>query len=397
MLTNIECLSFVRNPRTVAAVFLMALLPVMAPGPAEGAEFGSGADTVSPPPPGDSSVLARANFLVPISVQQALRISTEVNARPVMLYHSYGSGGEAFVGGFVPPEDASPADIQEAYRVAHEAFLEDLAREAPKRDAAARDELEEHLVVAREAIEEQGVIVIGMDVELDRTQIAPLQQDPLVRDVRLHQGEHEDRQESSPLDGGPEACKASAIAGGADAIMVQQGQRPWWPNHGWITTNESSQPEQRYVWQDFIWTDPQRLVNLIDFSDCPAYESDAVYYNYDDQRYLGRITYWASDYHHTYLDTQRFDDPNEPVYTVGFTNLGTLSVDHLYYTYIRTAYGNANTDKGKVVGQVLGVPWFRAPFCDCGERSPWCYFLDDGEFLLRAWRHTVPGTDRWVH
>lgn len=81
-----------------------------------------------------------------------------------------------------------------------------------------------------------------------------------------------------------------------------------------------------------------------------TYEADAVYDNYDGQKYLENVTDWATDMPGSYLDTGISDGPDEPTYTVG-TEAYNHRSGQRYFTNIRTNHGNARTDSGKANGQ----------------------------------------------
>jgi hypothetical protein len=79
---------------------------------------------------------------------------------------------------------------------------------------------------------------------------------------------------------------------------------------------------------------------------------------------------------------------DELAFTIGAARANQLQANVMYHNYIRTANGNATSDKFKVQAQV-------------GHRSPdgcdttWCSFGDENVRLVPAWSDAVPGTREW--
>jgi len=165
---------------------------------------------------------------------------------------------------------------------------------------------------------------------------------------------------------------------------------PWMPTGGRIDVGPSYRPgytDQRYVYQTFHW-DEMNWLYLQTCSDRTTLEPDAVFNNSDGDHYLGDERGWASNLPGKYLDTQLFDDPALPTYTVGSLKAEDIVEDKPYFTLIRTAQGNASSDTGKLLLQ--GGMTFPAA-CE----SLWCVFPVETKALVDPWDITVPGSKSW--
>ena len=342
--------------------------------------------------------LESLRFAEPIDLATALQTLDQAGVRVAMLEHRVEANGQIFVGGMAIRAGGSYLSVSKAYKQAHRDYLRDISRSildqelAPTEQREMRDTLRAYERVLENPLEVTGALVaIDPSSNADQRLLAI----PMIRSLERV------GQDNNSCDERPELLESPSGTRPANAQAQRiQGldQNPWWPNTGSITTaqapNWDGGEAYRYVFQRFKWTSSQRLTTLKSLEGgCPAYESDAVYYNYDGKQFLGKqIQYWSANYPYAYLDTQKFDSADEPGYTVGFHDVSALSTNVNYSTYIRTNLGNSGSDTGKVNGQEL-------PKTHCGCAHPWCIGLIGGssEPLLPAWNHGVPGTTHWTH
>lgn len=109
----------------------------------------------------------------------------------------------------------------------------------------------------------------------------------------------------------------------------------WVPTSGtgkaWPSQNVT---DATYLEVDYRWDSASELSTLTNDSDSTL-EADLVFYNYDDEAiatdwYDGNYTY-NTNQPEPYLDTQVFDDPDEPVFCVGCSDGASLEADEDYY------------------------------------------------------------------
>ncbi|MGH3024096.1 MAG: right-handed parallel beta-helix repeat-containing protein [Gaiellaceae bacterium] len=170
---------------------------------------------------------------------------------------------------------------------------------------------------------------------------------------------------------------------------------PWTPTEGTIRTGVSfNYPSQRSIYQTFGW-DEGHLLYLKTCGSEATFEPDSVFDNYDGYHYFGAQLGYGTNLPRGYIDSNAFDEASEPVYTVGTADvqaLGSLPA-YRYFTLVRTAAGNASTDRGKLLAQLGG----RFPAACYNPSS--CIFAVDTEFLIGSsvdpWQLTVPGFTSW--
>lgn len=167
---------------------------------------------------------------------------------------------------------------------------------------------------------------------------------------------------------------------------------PWWPFDGRVSTQYSSTQPDRYVWQNFVWSQ-WRIDNLYACDGAAtSYEHEAWFNNYDDHTFLSDDVHaWSSSMPDPYIDTGFADIAGELSMTVGTGAAYQLDEGVYYTTYIRTAPGNTSSDAGKVNGQ----RGFNT--CPIGATGGWCVYARATEKLLPAWQHSAPGADDWWH
>jgi hypothetical protein len=195
--------------------------------------------------------------------------------------------------------------------------------------------------------------------------------------------------------------RALASSAGSDGIPItpftcQLPTTPWWPASGRIETGPSwlepyASQQLRYIYQTFTWTQ-DRLDNITNCDEAThnwTYEPDATFDNYDGLHYFGRKMNWASNLPRKYNDTRWEDSDNEPTYSVGTADAFALQAGKKYFTLMRTAPGNASSDRGKLVGQIG-----RREIGRCYKT--WCIDSRDSKFLVDAWYVPVPGTKTWT-
>jgi hypothetical protein len=160
----------------------------------------------------------------------------------------------------------------------------------------------------------------------------------------------------------------------------------------------------RYTRQTMRWG------NFPGFRYEETYEHDFFLYNYDRATYLDprnigypnclpAATYWSTTWpasSRPYLDT-RFGqnskcEVDELAYTVGAAFANQLFNGITYETYIRTANGNANSDRFRLSGQI----GYRSPVTNCPRDWTWCSFGKYSVVLVPAWSVNVPNTRSWV-
>jgi len=139
----------------------------------------------------------------------------------------------------------------------------------------------------------------------------------------------------------------------------------WVPKRGSSYTGPSF-PGGRFVSQ-YIWWD-----NVSGFNSTSTYEHDFFLNNYDGKTYLDasqswsgmpNIIYAATNLPRPYLDSRAMDPVGEKAYVIGCSDADSIQANtgYWYFTYIRTANGNINTDKAKLQAQLA----YRSP--------SWCY------------------------
>jgi hypothetical protein len=118
-----------------------------------------------------------------------------------------------------------------------------------------------------------------------------------------------------------------------------------------------------------------------------TFEPDFVTYNYDSRQYLGNtMKSWSSNMPNSYWDTNALDGSSEKVYTVGSSNIATMSTP-MYNVYIRMDNGNASYDSAKMVWQRGYYAW------GCPSGPAWCIFAHES-VIQYAWNIALPGTWR---
>lgn len=110
-------------------------------------------------------------------------------------------------------------------------------------------------------------------------------------------------------------------------------------------------------------------------------------------------SYWSTTWPAAsvpYLDTRLAQgtscEVNELPYTIGAAFAWQLRGGITYETYIRTANGNASSDRFRLSGQV----GYRSPVAGCPRNWTWCSFGRFSVVLVPAWSVNVPNTRSWI-
>lgn len=168
----------------------------------------------------------------------------------------------------------------------------------------------------------------------------------------------------------------------------------WAPKRGTSYTGPSY-PGGRFVSQ-YMWWD-----NVSGFNSTSTYEHDFFLNNYDGKTYLDasqnwlgmpKIIYAATNLPHPYIDSRAMDPAGEKAYVIGCSDADSIraNTSYWYFTYIRTANGNTNTDKAKLQAQLA----YRDPSWCYG--NTWCVPHSLATVnLIPAWRINVPGLHYW--
>lgn len=172
------------------------------------------------------------------------------------------------------------------------------------------------------------------------------------------------------------------------------------PTSGTSYINNSSVSGERYTLQYMEWDNNY-------FAADETYEHKLYLYNYDDDTFLNgdsslypgcfpTLTYAATTWGSAskpYVDTRLAEsgtscETDELSYTIGAAQADEISTNTRHYTYMRTTYGDDNTDDYKLQAQV----GFRNP-SSC--YSTWCAAKYKIYNLISAWEN-VPAADSWT-
>lgn len=177
------------------------------------------------------------------------------------------------------------------------------------------------------------------------------------------------------------AASKSSAAPSQPQALAAAATGNWWP--AFVSNNSYGDNIGRYNTLKFKWSSTN-LSNLKN-SGSTTFEPDLVTYNYDGKRYLGStIISWSSNMPNAYKDTGILDDPDETVYTIGSHDISTMKSGTTYMTWIRTGFGNASSDKAKVVWQRGHYTW------GCPAGPALCIFSDKSQ-IVYAWDIFMPG------
>ena len=163
----------------------------------------------------------------------------------------------------------------------------------------------------------------------------------------------------------------------------------WRPNFHSNTALPSAFAGNRYDTLAFAFTSGQ--LNAFACTQSTTFEPDLVTYNYDGAYYLGDEVTWTSNMPGAYFDTNLFDAPTERVYTVGARDVSLLLPYTEYTNYVRTTFGNSNTDTAKVVWQRGHEAFQGCNLLTLFFHPEWCTFADDSKKEF-AWLISLPGT-----
>lgn len=146
----------------------------------------------------------------------------------------------------------------------------------------------------------------------------------------------------------PIASQTTAVREENSVSVASASASNWLPTSGsasaWPSQNVSDATylEVRYEWESA--SDLSTLTNDTD----STLEADLVFYNYDDTAlatgwYTGGNYTYNTNQPRAYQDTQAFDNPDEPVFTIGCSDASALAAKTEYYWI---AYGNETGSAG---------------------------------------------------
>jgi hypothetical protein len=325
-------------------------------------------------------------FAEPIAVEIALKEAAHYGLRVLMLQHSIPIMEQEIQGGYYPEPTISPEEHAKRYEhilTESMSLLVEDAKEllAYEGDKLLQDALQRHIAaleLAQVHLQEYGLRIVSMVIQGEADSIGEFATD-------------------SSLDKEVELVPFPEVESFKQDQATWVNPSTWLPNRGrTIVRPGNSQDTERYVHQTMIWTD------VSGFGPNSTYEHDFFLNNYDGKTYLSRaqglngiptVIYWGSNLPRAYLDT-RFSDPAEEVaYVIGCADGDAIQANTWYWSQIRTAKGDANTDKAKLFGQL-------------GHRSPswcyttWCVFADQTEPIVGSWSNpwaiSVPVDLRWT-
>lgn len=325
-------------------------------------------------------------FSQPLSLKEVLDVASDNALKPIFLEHDFTIPGRKKSVGFIPVSDGiAAADLEAKAKDAHRTFLLDMAVDKNNGESA----------VFTQAAEKTGDIKIArMTVQSNGKVLDTLKgKDARIQEVQIRK---------------PESVRSrlqSFMRGIVETTIAAVDQETWVPEYGKVQTGDSSTEGERYVWQKLHWDDASG------FAVSDTYEPDFFLYNYDGtngKNYLDKretsgsfpvMAYASSDLPSAYLDTRAMDptnslgERNELAYTIGSSNADTITTGYTYITYIRTAKGQASTDKGKLQSQ----RGYRSPsWC----YTTWCSFGYENDSTSRykpvtSWTVPVPGYLEW--
>lgn len=328
---------------------------------------------------------ALVHFIEPITVEKALEEATHYGLQVLMLQHSILVMEQDIQGGYFPEPTMSAKEHAQRYKqILTESLsllilIDDAKETLAYEDKQMQDAWQRHITaleLAQAHLEQHGLGIVSMVIQGEADSI-----DKLAIDSSLLKG--------------VEFIPSTEVEPHNQQQIMWVDPNTWLPNRGrTIVRPGNSQDTERYVHQTMIWT------NVSGFGSNSTYEHDFFLNNYDGKTYLSRaqgangiptVTYWGSNLPRAYLDT-RFGDPaGEVAYVIGCADGDAIQANTWYWSQIRTAKGDANTDKAKLFGQL-------------GHRLPswcyttWCVFPDQTEPIVGSWSNpwaiSVP-VDLW--
>lgn len=332
-----------------------------------------------------SSQQALVYLIEPITVEKAIEEATYYGLQVLMLQHSILIMEQDIQGGYFPEPSVSAREHAQRYeQILSESLshLLDDAKEALayEEDKQAQNAWQRHITAlesARSHLKEHGLKIVSIVIQGEADSIEKFTTD-------------------SSLVKGVELIPATDVDSPAQQQITWVNPNTWLPNRGrTIVRPANSQDTERYVHQTMIWTD------VSGFGTNSTYEHDFFLYNYDGKTYLSRgqslngipqVNYWGSNLPRAYLDT-RFGDPaGEVAYVIGCADGDAIQLNTWYWSQIRTAKGDSNTDLAKLFGQ-LG---YRSP---SGCYTTWCVFASQTEPVVGSWSTpwaiSVPADHWW--
>lgn len=322
-------------------------------------------------------------FTNPITIETAMGEAASYELRVIELRHLLHVMDQNVQGGYFPEATLSVTENAQQYEQIVGESIESLAQQAEDAVASATDTQSQkawqHQILILGAIQaelhEPGLKVTSMTIEGKMNSIRELA-------------------DRSLLVSSVEWAPASQDANGSiEAQPAWVDPNTWLPSQGNIYVHPwGGGSTDRYVTQWMKWT------NVSGFASNSAYEHDFFLNNYDGKTYFSRtqnpdgipiVVSWGSNLPRAYLGTRLSDPSQEVAYVIGCADGDAIQSGTWYWSQIRVAKGNADTDSAKLFGQL-------------GHRFPswcyttWCVFADQTEIILGAWVISIPGDRTWT-
>lgn len=334
----------------------------------------------------EGDLTAQVLLTQPVSIEEALDVASNNSLKLLFLEHEFTvPGRKKFIGFISVTEGTAASDLETKAKEAHRTFLHDMA--ADKND-------NESVSFRRAAEKKVDFKIARMTVQSKGETLEKLKgKDTRIKEVEIRKSE------------GIPTRLQSFFRSVIEMAIAAVDQETWVPEYGKVQSGDSSTAGERYVWQKFHWDD------VSGFAVSDTYEPDFFLYNYDGTNgtsYLDKretsgsfpvTTYASSDLPRAYLDTRAMDptnsrgERNELTYTIGSANADAITTGYTYLTYIRTAKGQASTDKGKLQSQrgYRSLLWCY---------TTWCSFGYENDSTSRykpvtSWTVPVPGYLEW--
>lgn len=294
------------------------------------------------------------------------------------IYHVYSGEKMDFVGGYFPPTGLSKSELMKDYREFYEGMLTDLEKQSAG-DASLLAELQ----ARRSSFEKKGIMVYGLTVRGKDLDISELAKRVKAKDARITALDKADVPTQPSVDRMETSQPALQVQPAATAVV------DYCPSSGVVQTYRDSQG-----WSVFYNTMTWTALNKAQFAPGEGYEHDVVLNNYDGSCWADglqgtiRGTGWDSNLPYAYLDYAKiFDDPEEPVFTVGTFDGCSIVPGTTYYGWLKAYPGNTTVDTAKLVGQKTDVYAF----------SVWSVVVNRSVFIVGSWGIPVPSTYSWSH
>jgi hypothetical protein len=151
----------------------------------------------------------------------------------------------------------------------------------------------------------------------------------------------------------------------------------------------------RFTNQDMFWKSSN--LAAYNYTD-DTYEHETIFYNYDGNAFATTFinsNWWSSTLPDPYLDTQAFDDENEPNITVGTFDPTDIEPDTYYNLYVALENTNSSASRYKIQGQKGYSHCEISAWCvenqDTVQSIPFTTFMGAPEY--RTFRNEVESND----